>query len=105
MKAIRIFSKFRSLGLALLAVALSPCWAPAQSAASGEFRLPYEVHWARVVLSPGEYTFSVPSANLPCMLILKRESKDETPLMHSPGSWKRARSWSAPREFCSESSG
>jgi hypothetical protein len=81
MKATRILSKLRCLNLALLAVALSPCWAHAQSAASGEFKLPYEVHWARVVLSPGEYTFSVQSENLPCMLILRRESRDETPLM------------------------
>ncbi len=81
MKAIRILSKFRTVSLALLAVALSPCWAHAQLAATGEFKLPYEVHWGRVVLSPGEYAFSVQSANLPCVLVLTRQAKPEAPLM------------------------
>jgi len=81
MKSIRILSKFRTLSLALLAVALSPCWARAQSAAAGEFKLPYEVHWARAVLSPGEYTFSVQSADLPCIIVLRRQSKPGTALM------------------------
>jgi hypothetical protein len=81
MKAIRILSKFRAVSLALLAVAISPCWAHGQLAATGEFQLPYEVHWGRVVLSPGEYSFSVQSANLPCVLVLRRQSKPEAPLM------------------------
>jgi len=81
MKANRILSKFRILSFALLVLALSPCWARAQLAATGEFKLPYEVHWARVVLPPGEYTFSVQSVNLPCILVLRRQSKPETALM------------------------
>ena len=81
MKAIRILSKFRTLGLALLAVALSPCWAHAQSAISGEFKLPYEVHWAGAVLTPGDYTFSLQSASPPSIVTLRPQSKGQTPLM------------------------
>jgi hypothetical protein len=80
MKAIRILSKVRPLSLVLLAVALSPCWARAQ-AVSGEFKLPYEVQWAKLILSPGEYTFSIQSMNLPCPLVLKRQSANQTPVM------------------------
>ena len=39
MKAVRILSKLRIFGLALLVVVLSTCWAHAQSLASGEFKL------------------------------------------------------------------
>jgi hypothetical protein len=81
MKAIRSLARFRTLSLALLTVALSPSWAQAQSAAAGEFKLPYEVHWQKVVLPPGEYTFSIQSVNLPSVLVLRRQSKPGTALM------------------------
>jgi hypothetical protein len=75
MKSLRISLLFRALLFVLAVGAVgvfvsSP--AHAQSAL-GNFTLPYEARWGKMLLSPGVYTFSLKSPSLPAPLMVGKE--------------------------------
>lgn len=69
MSSIRKFLSAASLGLTLCAV--QPTLAAAEEA-HGSFTLAHDVHWQKVVLRPGKYTFDVRSFGPSDILTVRR---------------------------------
>ncbi len=69
MKSIRRSSLLKVLVLALGVLGASVNSAHAQSA-SGKFTLTHETRWGGVVLTPGDYTFSLGSPSLPAPIMV-----------------------------------
>ncbi|SRR6266568_1000400 len=68
--------KFLSqLGLAVLALSLSPGLGRAQEPYKGKFTLPFEAHWGGAVLPAGDYTISMPTTAAPYLLFVRGEGK------------------------------
>lgn len=63
----------KSVSLFLFAAALSAGPARAQASGRGQFTLPAEARWGRVVLQPGNYTYSIlPEYPFPIISVLKQ---------------------------------
>ncbi len=75
MKSLRISLLFRALlfVLAVSAVGASVSIPADAQSAHGNSTLPYQVRWGKVLLSPGVYTFSLKSPNLPAPLMVGKE--------------------------------
>ena len=69
MRSFRKFAYAAVLGLSMFAV--QPTLAAAEDA-RGSFTLSHEVHWQKVVLRPGNYTFTVRSYGPSDFLMLRR---------------------------------
>jgi len=69
MRSFRQFAYAAVLGLSIFAV--QPTLAAAEDA-RGSFTLSHEVHWQKVVLRPGNYTFTVRSYGPSDFLMLRR---------------------------------
>ena len=69
MRSIRKFLYAASLGMSGLAVQPTPATA---EEAHGSFILSHDVHWQKVVLRPGKYTFEVKSFGPSDILTLRR---------------------------------
>jgi hypothetical protein len=69
MRSFRQFAYTAVLGLSMFAV--QPTLAAAEDA-RGSFTLSHEVHWQKVVLRPGTYTFTVKSFGPSDFLMLRR---------------------------------
>jgi len=69
MRSIRSSSLFKVMILAVSVLGASVSSAHAQSA-GGKFTLPHETRWGTVVLSPGDYTFSLQSQSLPAPIMV-----------------------------------
>jgi hypothetical protein len=69
MRSFRQFAYAAVLGLSMFAV--QPTLAAAEDA-RGSFTLSHEVHWQKVVLRPGNYTFTVRSYGPSDFLMLRR---------------------------------
>jgi hypothetical protein len=74
MKSKKRFSMLGLLGLGLIAALVSVGVAYATPAFQGEFTLPYEVHWGKAVLPPGDYLLSVDYTTVPMIATIR--SKD-----------------------------
>ncbi len=59
MKASRRFRFLTFLSLGLVALALSAGVASAQNVYEGSFTLPFQAQWGKMVLPPGEYSFTL----------------------------------------------
>ena len=69
MRSIRKFVYAASLGMSLLAVQPTPA---AAEEAHGSFILSHDVHWQKVVLRPGKYTFDIKNFGPSDILTLRR---------------------------------
>jgi hypothetical protein len=69
MKSIRSSMLFKVVILAIGTLGVSVGSAQAQSA-NGKFTLTHEAHWGGAVLSPGVYSFSLRSPNLPAPIMV-----------------------------------
>ena len=69
MRSIRKFAYAAVLSLSIFAAQPTPV---AAEDVHGAFSLSHEVHWQKVVLRPGDYTFSVTSAGAAQFLTLRR---------------------------------
>ena len=69
MKSIRSSSLLKVLVLALGVLGASVTSAQAQSV-NGKFTLTHETRWGGVVLTPGDYTFSLQSPSLPAPIMV-----------------------------------
>jgi len=72
MKSIRSSRMFRLLILAVGLAGAAVCPSHAQSTASGKFTLTHETHWGDMLLTPGDYTFSLQSQSLPAPIMFGR---------------------------------
>lgn len=74
MKSIRSSTVVKFLALALLAGIFSIGNLEAQQAApatTGEFTLPFEVHWGKAILPPGDYSFTVANAGTATLITIR----------------------------------
>jgi hypothetical protein len=70
----RSFKLVAPLGLALLAGCFTANVASGQTAYKGSFTLPFEARWGNVVLSPGEYSFTVDHGTVAGKVTLRAET-------------------------------
>lgn len=75
MKANRSFRLVAIVALALLAVSFVPTPASAQ-VYRGKFTLPFAANWNGVVMTPGEYTFSVDKVAPAGVVTIQRDGKN-----------------------------
>ncbi len=61
MKSVHSFSVVRALIVAISTLSMFSTLAYAQDAV-GKFTLPYEVHWGKAILDPGDYKYSIESS-------------------------------------------
>jgi hypothetical protein len=71
MKSIRRSSLLKVLALALGVLGASVSSAHAQTA-TGKFTLTHETRWGSVLLTPGDYTFSLESPSLPAPIMVRK---------------------------------
>jgi len=71
MNTIRLSALLRLATVALLAICLNAGRANAQVVA-GKFTLPFEAHWGRATLPPGDYSFTLNKATLDGTITLFR---------------------------------
>lgn len=71
MKTIRISTLMKLAMVTVLAVCFNTGRASAQEVA-GTFTLPYEAHWGRATLPPGDYSFRLDSPGFQGVLLLSR---------------------------------
>ena len=76
MKSIRSSMLFKAFILAIGALSASVSPAYAQSA-HGKFTLTHETRWGSVVLSPGDYAFSLQSPNLPAPIMVGKTGSSQ----------------------------
>jgi hypothetical protein len=76
MKSIRSASLVNVFVLVLGVLAASVSPAVAQSA-NGKFTLPHEVRWGAMLLSSGEYTFSLQSPTLPAPIMVSKAGSSQ----------------------------
>jgi hypothetical protein len=57
--------------VAVLALGALAASGNAQTVYQGKFTLPFETHWGGVKLSPGDYTFVIPSTSYPYLLYIQ----------------------------------
>jgi hypothetical protein len=76
MKSIRSSMLFRMLILAIGALAASVSPAHAQSA-NGKFTLPHEARWGSLLLSAGDYSFSLQSPSLPAPIMVGKTGSSQ----------------------------
>ena len=79
MKAIQGLTATKWLVGVLFASFLFATAAQAQGqrpAYAGKFTLPYEVHWGKSVLPPGDYTLTIKSTGAPMIALLRSASGD-----------------------------
>jgi hypothetical protein len=74
MSLTRSFKLVAPLGLALLAGCFTANLASAQGFYKGSFTLPFQARWGRVVLSPGEYSFTLDHDSLAGKVTIQAES-------------------------------
>jgi len=104
MKAIRSFSLFKTLALAVLLAGLFPALTHAQDGVLGKFTLPFEASWGKTVLSAGCYTLTMPSSNLWGYVIVRKEPTGESVAMIRADTWELAGT-SAPSKLIFERRG
>ena len=81
MKSNRSSMLFRILILAIGALGASVSPAHAQSAANGKFTLPHEARWGNLLLSPGDYSFSLQSPSLPAPIMVGKTGSSQIALV------------------------
>ena len=81
MKSIRSSMFFRMLILAIGALAATVSPAHAQSAANGKFTLPHEARWGSLLLSAGDYSFSLQSPSLPAPIVVGKTGSSQIALV------------------------
>jgi hypothetical protein len=81
MKSNRSSMLFRILILAIGALGASVSPAHAQSAANGKFTLPHEARWGSLLLSPGDYSFSLQSPSLPAPIMVGKTGSSQIALV------------------------
>jgi len=74
MNANRSFWVIGSLALSLLAMSLEPTSASAQ-VYRGKFTLPFAANWSGIVLTPGEYSFSLDKLTPTAVIEVQRDGK------------------------------
>ena len=73
MNRTRSFSLVGTIAMVVGTLCLSGSVASAQSALEGKFTLPFEVHWGRVVLPAGQYSFDLASNHPPDVIRVRGE--------------------------------
>jgi hypothetical protein len=75
MSLTRSFKLVAPLGLALLAGCFAANPASAQEVFNGSFTLPFQARWGQVVLSPGEYSFTLDHGVVGGVVSIRREDR------------------------------
>ena len=82
MNVTRSLRAAQALALGFLALCFSvtlvraQAFNPVHSISQGKFSLPFEVQWVQAVLPAGEYSFSLESASLPALVIIRGKRKN-----------------------------
>ena len=84
MRSIRSSLLFKVLILAIGVSAASVIPAYAQSA-GGKFTLPHETRWGNILMSPGDYTFSLQSPGLPAPVMVSKIGSSQVAIVLPQG--------------------